>query len=71
MQVLHIYMGDRWNFQGPGSVGNASYVWLPLLRHSDGGAYSIEYTSSWTIKDFVDQADDPQRGFVYGTVAKT
>ncbi|KAK9813147.1 hypothetical protein WJX72_009862 [[Myrmecia] bisecta] len=27
---LFIYMADRWNFEGPGSVGNASYVWLPL-----------------------------------------
>jgi hypothetical protein len=31
---LPIYMGDRWNFQGPGSVGNASYVWLPLVKDS-------------------------------------
>lgn len=30
-QVLLIYFGDRWNAQGPGSVGNASYVWLPLV----------------------------------------
>jgi hypothetical protein len=29
--VLHIYYGDRWNYDGPGSVGNASYMWLPLL----------------------------------------
>jgi hypothetical protein len=30
-RVLHIYYGDRWNADGPGGVGNASYVWLPLL----------------------------------------
>lgn len=35
-----MYMGDRWNAAGPGSVAQASYVWLPLLpvpapsRHS-------------------------------------
>ena len=26
-----MYIGDRWNFGGPGSVARASYVWLPLL----------------------------------------
>eukprot|EP00879_Flechtneria_rotunda_P027715 GHRR01029702.1.p1 GENE.GHRR01029702.1~~GHRR01029702.1.p1 ORF type:complete len:383 (+),score=92.55 GHRR01029702.1:978-2126(+) len=30
-QVVLIYYGDRWNLHGHGSVGNASYVWLPLV----------------------------------------
>lgn len=33
---LLLYLGDRWNMQGPGSVGNASYVWLPMLRGQPG-----------------------------------
>ena len=41
-QILLIYMGDRWNFNGPGSVGNASYVWLPLLApKSDDQGYRL------------------------------
>ena len=41
-QELLMYMGDRWNAAGPGSVSQASYVWLPLLpvpapsQHSSG-----------------------------------
>ncbi len=27
-----VYMGDNWNANGPGGVGNASYLWLPLHR---------------------------------------
>ena len=31
-KTLHIYLGDRWNGHGEnGGVGNASYVWLPLV----------------------------------------
>ena len=31
-KILHIYLGDRWNGHGEnGGVGNASYVWLPLV----------------------------------------
>jgi len=33
---LLLYMGDRWNHAGPGSVGNASYVWLPMVRGQPG-----------------------------------
>ena len=42
---LLLYMGDRWNAaseSGGGSVGNASYVWLPLLRNaSDPTGFTI------------------------------
>ena len=31
-KMLYIYMADRWNNAGPGSVGNASYVWLPMTE---------------------------------------
>ena len=33
---LLIYLGDRWNFGGRGSVSNASYVWLPMVRGQPG-----------------------------------
>ena len=31
-----MYMGDRWNYHGNGSVGNATYVWLPLVANGMG-----------------------------------
>lgn len=34
-KMLYMYQGDRWNQGGPGSVGNASYVWLPLIPTSN------------------------------------
>lgn len=37
-----MYMGDRWNAAGPGSVARASYVWLPLLPvHAPSGQSSL------------------------------
>eukprot|EP00877_Chromochloris_zofingiensis_P007339 jgi/Chrzof1/2859/Cz12g01150.t1 len=52
-QVLHIYFGDRWNLDGPGSIGNASYVWLPLLPHATTpGAFDLQWHDSWSITDF-------------------
>jgi hypothetical protein len=38
--MLWIYIGDRLNQAGPGSVGNASYVWLPMTKGKDG-SYAI------------------------------
>ena len=59
---LLIYMGDRWNIHGPGSVGNASYVWLPLVHngsHTQRGhvepavpRYQMPYLPSWRVADF-------------------
>ncbi len=37
-RALQVYYGDRWNYDGPGSVGNASYVWLPLLPPAEAAA---------------------------------
>jgi len=57
---LHVYMGDRWNFNGPGSVGNASYVWLPLLEpRSDEESYRLDGLGNdgdgtWRLADFVE-----------------
>jgi hypothetical protein len=31
-KMLWIYIGDRWNQAGPGSVGNASCVWDQIKR---------------------------------------
>jgi len=31
-----VYMGDKWNANGPGGVGNASYRWLPFERCPEG-----------------------------------
>ena len=32
--ALYIYFADRWNHNGEGSVGDASYIWLPMTRSS-------------------------------------
>ena len=64
---LLLYMGDRWN-QGsesaPGSVGGASYVWLPLLHNASAptglsmpllhGRWNA--TGRWRVRDFVEAA---------------
>ena len=52
---LHIYMGDRWNGHGEdGGVGNASYVWLPLVSTSakGPGSFTMPFLPSWKIADF-------------------
>ena len=43
-----IYMGDNWNPNGPGGVGNASYLWLPMRRHDDPARpWTISYEEGW------------------------
>lgn len=51
---LHVYVGDRWNAGGEGGVGNASYVWLPLLpvTGSDPLAFKLLWLDSWRLGDF-------------------
>lgn len=56
---LHIYLGDRWNEAGAGSVGNASYVWLPLVRNAStpalfsmSGLADGRGDGSWRISDY-------------------
>lgn len=53
---LPIYMGDRWNADGPGGVSNASYVWLPMVATPGGpfGSSVLNFTwhDSWVIGDF-------------------
>lgn len=37
-----IYMGDRWNGHGGnGGVGNASYVWLPVVPSKGAGIFTM------------------------------
>ncbi|CAK0772385.1 hypothetical protein CVIRNUC_003957 [Coccomyxa viridis] len=57
--ALHIYMGDRWNFYGPGSVANSSYVWLPLLPREDGLGYTLLELDEWRPRDYEAQASLP------------
>ena len=35
---------------GPGSVGNATYVWLPLMPGN--GTFSLSWHDTWKIGDF-------------------
>ena len=51
-------MGDRWNNGGPGSVGNASYVWLPFVKDESSSvgwkmpALNGGGNGQWQIKDY-------------------
>jgi hypothetical protein len=55
--VLPIYMGDRWNYAGPGGLLNATYIWLPVSVTADGsvpGGYQFKmpYNNKWSISQF-------------------
>jgi hypothetical protein len=56
-QELLIYYGDRWNVGGPGSVGNATYVWLPLVPDpmADLGLQLLDPGQSWRLGDYKPQ----------------
>eukprot|EP00775_Hariotina_reticulata_P009005 gene9005-9178_t len=56
-QELLIYYGDRWNVEGPGSVGNATYVWLPLVPDAtvDLGLQLLDPGQSWRLGDYKTQ----------------
>lgn len=58
--TLLLYMGDRWNANGPGSVGAASYVWLPLLPKLGGKSEGFElvYEEEWSLAQFKGAAWD-------------
>ncbi|KAK9830574.1 hypothetical protein WJX81_000063 [Elliptochloris bilobata] len=53
-RTVLIYLGDRWNFRGPGGLTNASYVWLPLVP-TEGG-YQILNLKSWRLRDFCERS---------------
>lgn len=61
---LLLYLGDRWNQaseSGPGSVGGAAYIWLPLLHNATdktglslpllGGRWNG--TGRWRVADYL------------------
>jgi hypothetical protein len=50
-ETLLIYMGDRWNFNGPGGLMNASYIWLPIEVNetSNGTNISMKWTDKWKL----------------------
>ena len=51
---LWVYMGDRWNYDGPlpGEVANATYAWLPILPLAGDagspGRWMIANAQDWT-----------------------
>ncbi|PSC71307.1 glycosyl hydrolase family 43 [Micractinium conductrix] len=51
-QHLLLWMGDRWNAQGPGGVGNATYVWLPLLPRAGGQGFELVWAEGWTLAQY-------------------
>lgn len=59
-------MGDRWNDGGRGSVGNASYVWLPLQKStSDPSGFTMPPLSgggdgSWKVSQYLRRPIVPQ-----------
>jgi hypothetical protein len=56
---LFIFMADRWNFQGKGSVGNATYIWLPMYREKTTGKFVIDGldqndgNGEWKVSDYL------------------
>ena len=69
---LRLYLGDRWNEgseAAPGSVGGATYVWLPLLRNASAPAgWSIpplphgkwNATGKWRVADYLQPTRGPR-----------
>ncbi|KAL4447267.1 hypothetical protein ABPG77_007300 [Micractinium sp. CCAP 211/92] len=58
-EELLLWMGDRWHARGPGSVGNASYVWLPLLPHTQGSGFELVWAEGWSLRQFKGATWDP------------
>lgn len=48
--VTYIYMGDRWNINGPGGLPNATYIWLPLIN--GGNTWTMPWLDSWRLGDY-------------------
>lgn len=57
-KTLLIYLGDRWNGHGEnGGVGNASYVWLPIISRGPNvfsipGLANDNGNGQWKISDY-------------------
>ena len=54
---LWIYLADRWNYEGPlpGSVANATYVWLPILPlkgTENPTQYAVPSVDNWSPSQF-------------------
>jgi len=45
-----VYLGDRWNANGPGGLQNASYIWLPLT--GSGNTWNLTYYPEWDLNNF-------------------
>lgn len=55
--VVHIYLGDRWNEYGPGSLQNMTEVWLPLLPPSGPPPTNVQI--GWQLQTSLCNASDP------------
>jgi len=61
--VTHIWMADRWNEYGPGSIQNDTLIWLPLQPPS--GPAPTNVTEGWTIQLNTCNASDPTQQFAW------
>lgn len=66
---LWVYMGDRWNYDGPleGRVANATYAWFPILPVADSTASPTQYMivnpgNTWSPAPFFGKAVLPLKG---------
>lgn len=52
-ETTYIYMGDRWNANGPGGLQNATYIWLPLVPPSASGSanWTMPWRAAWSPAD--------------------
>ena len=58
---LLLWMGDRWNAGGPGSVGAATYVFLPLLPRLGAPGFQLVDApgGAWSLATYKGAAFDP------------
>ncbi|KAI3423861.1 hypothetical protein D9Q98_009695 [Chlorella vulgaris] len=49
---LLMWMGDRWQPDGPDSIGAASYVWLPLLPRIGAPGFELVFSEGWSLRQY-------------------
>ena len=66
---LWVYMGDRWNYDGPlpGRVANATYAWFPILPVAGDASSPTQYMvvnpgPTWSPATFFGKAVLPGKG---------
>jgi len=64
-RILHVWMSDRWNMWGPGSIQNFTAVWLPLTEPT--GPPPTVVQPGYNVQLNVCNASDPTQQFLWTT----